>query len=145
VLTFSWSRNHWITFGLAIVAVVSYFQLITMAGVESLLERLAAQSESAASVFAQGGGRAEALIIVFFFLLLTPVAFAMAAFVPLFASAVVAEFLFSLVNLPQAVGALVFWISLTLGMWLKTDAWLPSLKWLGSLIARAFLIALHAQ
>lgn len=144
MLTLSLRRNHWIVLGLGAAAVVGYFQLITAARVEFVLERLAAQSESAATVFAQDAGRGEALIIVFFFLFLTPIAFAMAAFVPLFASAVVAEFLYSLMKVPQAVGALAFWIALTIGMWVKVDSWLPGIQWLGSLIARAFLIALHA-
>ncbi|HSE91729.1 MAG TPA: hypothetical protein VLF19_00355, partial [Methylomirabilota bacterium] len=99
----------------------------------------------AGTVFGQDAGRAEALFIVFAFLFLTPVVFAMGAFVPLFASAVAAEFMFSIARLPQAAGALLFWIALTVTAWVKVDAWLPGVQWLGSLIARAFLIALHAR
>ncbi|MGH7390262.1 MAG: hypothetical protein ACREM3_12510 [Candidatus Rokuibacteriota bacterium] len=141
----TWGWRHWALFGLAVVGVVGYFELISSARVEFVLERLAGQSESAAKVFGQDSGRAEALFIVFAFLFLTPVAFAMAAFLPLFASAVVSEFLFSLVRLPQAAGAALFWMTLTITAWVKVEAWLPGIQWLGSLIARAFLIALRAR
>ncbi|HSE93148.1 MAG TPA: hypothetical protein VLF19_07565 [Methylomirabilota bacterium] len=141
----TWSWRHWAFFGLALIAVAGYFELITRARVEHVLERLALQSESAGTVFGQDAGRAEALFIVFAFLFLTPVVFAMGAFVPLFASAVAAEFMFSITRLPQAAGALLFWIALTVTAWMKVDAWLPGVQWLGSLIARAFLIALRAR
>jgi len=140
-----WRWRHWFVFGLGLVAVAGYFGLITAARVESVLERLAAQSESAGQVFGQDAGRAEALFIVFAFLFLTPVAFAMAAFVPLFASAMFAEFVFSVTRLPQAAGALFFWTVLAVAAWMKVEAWLPWLQWLGSLIARAFLIALRTR
>lgn len=142
-MTFEWRWRHWVLLGLGTISLAVYFGLITVARVETVLERLADQSQDTATVFAQDGGRGEALVIVFGFLFLTPVAFAMMAFVPLFASAVVAEFLFSLARLPHAAGSLIFWTVLTSTAWIKVEAWLPSVQWLGSLIARAFLIALR--
>lgn len=144
-MSFDWRWKHWIMLGLGAIGASVYFGLITGARLETMLERLAAQSESTAAVFAQDAGRGEALVIVFGFLLLTPVAFAMAAFVPLFASAVVAEFLFSLARLPHVAGTLLFWVTVTAVAWVRADGWLPSVQWLGSLIARAFLIALRTR
>ncbi len=137
--------RHWIILGLGAVAVALYLGLLRSARVESVLEQLADQSQTTAALFAQDGGRGEALVIVFGFLLLTPVAFAMIAFVPLFTSGIVAEFLFSVARVPHAVGSVAFFIVITLLAWLKVEAWLPSIQWLGSLIARAFLIALRSH
>jgi hypothetical protein len=111
--------------------------------VERVLERLAGSPEQTAGLFTPGLERADALFLMFAFLLLTPLAVFFGLLLPLFLSAVFASFLNRAAQMPDVVGALLFWIALGVAAWLTVDRWGPGAAWFVHLLARAFLVALR--
>jgi hypothetical protein len=108
-----------------------------------VLERLAGSPEQTAGLFTPGLERADALFLMFAFLLLTPLAVFFGLLLPLFLSAVVAAFLNRAAQVPDPVGALVFWIAFGGAAWLTVGWWGPGATWFIHLLARAFLVALR--
>ncbi|HEV8643011.1 MAG TPA: hypothetical protein VGV13_18135 [Methylomirabilota bacterium] len=139
----SWRWPQWFVFVLALLALASYFGLISTGRVDQELDRLAARSDR--ELLTRDTGRGEALFIVFAFLLLTPVAVGLVACVPMFASATAGAFLQRLIRLPEVVGTLLFWIGFAVLAYFTVDAWLPWMQQVAGLIARAFFIALQTS
>lgn len=136
-----WRWPQWLLFGLGLAYLASYLGFVSTTRIEEVLERLAGATDP--GLFGGASGRAEALLIVFAFLLLTPPALAAAAFVPMFAAAMVAATLERMVRLPAALGSLLFWLGLGFWAYLEADRWLPPAERFTGLLAKALLVTLR--
>ena len=138
-----WTWTQWMLFGFGCLFLATYFGFISLGVLEELLDHLAGPSERTAGMFTPGLERAEALFLMFAFLLLTPLAAFFGLLLPLFLSAVTSTFLSRTAQVPDAAGALLFWIAAAVAAWLTLDQWWPHATWFVALLARAFLVALR--
>jgi len=138
-----WRWRHTLLLVAAVLFLVSYFGLISWGGIQTALERLAA--EGTIKAFQSPMGRGEAIITSFIFLMLSPLAVLAVFGVVTFAGAVLAGLLRSVVpvkQLPDGVFSTVAYGAIVGAAWLWWGVWFPWVREAAALVARAILIAM---
>ena len=142
----SWRWTHWLVLAVASGYVASYLGLLSWGDLERAIEDLA-RASTLREGFEQSPSRQhEALFVVFAFLLLTiPALLAgglVVGFVVLVVSGAVEPFTHRM-GLPESLPRLVVLVLLAALVWQFQDHWLPTVRWLLSLLASAYLAVSH--
>lgn len=138
----SWRWTHWLVLAVAGSYVVSYLGLLSWADLERAVEEVARASTLREGFQESPSRQHEALFVVFAFLLLTiPALLAgglVIGFVVLVVSGAVEPFTHRM-GLPESLPRVVVLVLLAGLVWQFQDHWLPTVRWLLSLVASAFL------